>query len=122
MDAIVAVESRGLIFGAALAYRLGIGLVLVRKAGKLPHTTIKKTYSLEYGEGVLEVHDDSLRPGMRVVLVDDLLATGGTMGAVIGLTEHFKAQIVELAFLVELTDLHGRQMLTPHPTFALIQY
>ena len=122
IDAVMAVESRGIIFGAALAYRLTVGLVLVRKAGKLPHKTIRKTYTLEYGEGVLETHDDSLTPGMRVVLVDDLLATGGTMGAVVHLAEHCKARIVEIAFLVELTDLNGRAALGRHPVFSLIQY
>ncbi len=122
IDAIVAVESRGLIFGAPLAYRLGAGLVLVRKAGKLPSKTIRMTYSLEYGEGALEAHEDSLTEGMRVVLIDDLLATGGTMGAVVKLTEHFQAQIIEVAFLVELSDLGGRQRLNGHPVFSLIRY
>ncbi|MBI2885014.1 MAG: adenine phosphoribosyltransferase [Candidatus Omnitrophica bacterium] len=122
IQAVVAIESRGLIFGAPLAYRLGAGLVLVRKAGKLPSTTIKKTYSLEYGEGVLEVHDDSLTAGSRVVLIDDLLATGGTMGAVVQMMDHFKAVIVEVAFVVELAGLQGRTRLTPHPIFSLIEY
>ena len=122
VDAVVAVESRGLIFGASLAYRLGAGLVLVRKAGKLPAKTIQATYTLEYGEGTLEVHDDSLSPGKRVLLVDDLLATGGTMKAVVKLVEHFNAQIIEVAFLVELVSLGGRASVRPHPVFSLIQY
>ena len=122
VDAVVAVESRGLIFGAALAYRLGAGLIPVRKAGKLPHKTIKATYTLEYGEGVLEAHADCLSAGKRVVLVDDLLATGGTMGAVIELVEHFRAYLIEVAFLVELTDLNGRSRLGNHPSFSLIHY
>lgn len=122
IDAVVAVESRGLIFGSPLADRLKAGLVLVRKAGKLPHTTIQATYALEYGNGTLEVHDDCLASGKRVLLIDDLLATGGTMEAVVKLMEHFKAQIVEVAFLVELAGLDGRAKLRPHPVFSLIQY
>jgi len=122
VDAVVAVESRGLIFGAPLAYRLGVGLVPVRKAGKLPAKTIRATYTLEYGEGALEVHADSLSAGRRVLLVDDLLATGGTMGAVVSLMEQFKAEIVEVAFLVELTALGGRARLGRHPVYAPVQY
>ena len=122
VDAVVAVESRGLIFGAPLAYRLGAGLIPVRKAGKLPAKTVKATYTLEYGEGVLEMHADSLSPGKRVLLVDDLLATGGTMGAVVKLMEHFSAKIIEVAFLVELTALGGRARLGKHPVFAQVQY
>ena len=122
IEAVVAVESRGLVFGSALAYQLGAGLILVRKAGKLPHKTIRASYTLEYGEGVLETHADSLRSGHRVVLIDDLLATGGTMGAVIDLVKHFKATIVEAAFVVELTDLGGRSRLDGLPIFSLVQY
>jgi len=122
VDAVVAVESRGLIFGAPLAYRLGVGLIPVRKAGKLPHKTVQATYTLEYGEGVLEIHADSLAAGTRVLLVDDLLATGGTMGAVVTLMEHFRAEIVEVTFVVELTGLDGRKRLGRHPVFSLIHY
>jgi len=122
VEAVVAVESRGLIFGAPLAYRLGAGLIPVRKAGKLPAKTVRATYTLEYGEGVLEIHADSLSAGKRVLLVDDLLATGGTMGAVVQLVEHFRAHIVEVAFLVELTALDGRRRLGRHPVFSLVRY
>ncbi len=122
LDAVVAVESRGLIFGAALADRLGVGLVLVRKAGKLPHKTVKATYTLEYGEGTLEMHEDSLSHGLRVVLIDDLLATGGTTGAVVTMLEHFHVELVEISFLVELVALEGRKRLGHHPVFSLIQY
>ena len=122
VDAVVAVESRGLIFGAPLAYRLGVGLIPVRKAGKLPAKTVRATYTLEYGEGVLEIHADSLSAGKRVLLIDDLLATGGTMGAVVSLMEQFRAEIVEVAFLVELTALGGRAKLGTHPVFAPVQY
>lgn len=122
VEAVVAVESRGLIFGAPLADRLGAGLILVRKAGKLPAKTIRATYALEYGEGTLEMHADSLSSGKRVVLIDDLLATGGTMEAVVKLMEHFRVEIIEVAFLVELTALGGRARLQQHPVFSLVQY
>ena len=122
VEAVVAVESRGLIFGAPLAYRLGTGLIPVRKAGKLPAKTIRATYTLEYGEGTLEVHADSLSSGKRVLLVDDLLATGGTMGAVVQLMDHFRAHVVEVAFLVELSALEGRSRLGKHSVFSLVQY
>ena len=121
-DAVVAIESRGLIVGSALAYELGIGVVPVRKKGKLPHKTYRATYSLEYGQDTLEIHQDALAKGDRVLLVDDLLATGGTMGATIQLIERCGATIVELAFLIELTVLKGRERLVPHPIISLIQY
>jgi adenine phosphoribosyltransferase len=122
IDAIAAVESRGLVFGSALAYELGLGLILVRKAGKLPHKTVRAKYTLEYGEGVLETHADSVAAGKRVLLIDDLLATGGTMGAVLELMQHLKASIVEMAFIIELTALGGRAALAPQPVFSLLQY
>jgi len=122
VDAIVAVESRGLIFGAALACRLGTGLILVRKAGKLPAKTLQATYTLEYGEGALEIHADSLSNNQRIILIDDLLATGGTMSAVIQLIERFGAHLIEIAFLVELSALGGRNRLGPHPVFSLVRY
>jgi len=121
-DAIVAIESRGLIVGSALAHALGVGIVLVRKAGKLPHKTFRATYSLEYGEDTLEIHQDGILRGGRVLLVDDLLATGGTMEATIKLVEQCGGQIIELAFLIELTMLNGRKRLRPHPIISLIQY
>jgi adenine phosphoribosyltransferase len=121
-DAVVAIESRGLIIGSALAHQLGVGIVPVRKAGKLPHRTYRATYTLEYGKDTLEIHQDALRPGARVVLVDDLLATGGTMGATIELISQCGGEIVELAFLVELTGLKGRERLAPHPIISLIRY
>ena len=121
-DAVVAIESRGLIVGSALAYELGVGVVPVRKKGKLPHKTYRASYTLEYGQDTLEMHQDALAPGARVVLVDDLLATGGTMGATIQLIEQCGGSIIELAFLIELTALKGRQRLTPHPIISLVQY
>lgn len=121
-DAVVAIESRGLIVGSALAYELGVGVVPVRKKGKLPHETYSATYTLEYGQDTLEMHRDAFKPGARVLLVDDLLATGGTMEATIKLIERCGGRIVELAFLIELTALKGRLRLTPHPIISLIQY
>ena len=122
VDAIVAIESRGLIVGSALAYELGVGVVPVRKAGKLPHKTFRASYTLEYGRDTLEIHQDSLSAGARVVVVDDLLATGGTMSATLELLRQCQAQIVEMAFLIELTHLKGRKRLAPHPVISLIQY
>jgi len=121
-DAVVAIESRGLIVGSALACELGVGVVPVRKKGKLPHKTYRATYSLEYGQDTLEIHQDGLKQHARVLLVDDLLATGGTMGATIELVERCGATVIELAFLIELTALKGRQRLAPHPVMSLIQY
>jgi adenine phosphoribosyltransferase len=121
-DAVVAIESRGLIVGSALAHALGVGIVPVRKHGKLPHKTYRATYALEYGHDTLEIHQDALAPGARVLVVDDLLATGGTMEATIKLIEQSGGRIVELAFLVELTALNGRARLAPHPIISLIHY
>ena len=121
-DVVVAIESRGLIFGSALAYELGIGIVPVRKAGKLPHKTYRATYTLEYGQDTLEIHQDAIQAGDRVLLVDDLLATGGTMEATVKLVGQCGGQIIELTFLIELTDLRGRQRLSPYPVISLIQY
>lgn len=121
-DAIVAIESRGLIVGSALAHELGVGIVPVRKKGKLPHKTYQASYTLEYGQDTLEIHQDALAKGSRVLLVDDLLATGGTMEATIQLIEQCGGRIIELAFLIELTALKGRERLAPHPVISLIQY
>ena len=122
LDAVVAIESRGLIVGAALAHALQVGMVPVRKAGKLPHQTYRASYQLEYGQDTLEIHRDALPSGARVLVVDDLLATGGTMGATIELVQQCGGRIVELAFLIELTALKGRERLAPHPIISLIQY
>ena len=122
LEAVVAIESRGLILGAALASALGLGVVPVRKAGKLPHETYRASYTLEYGQDTLEIHQDSLARGGRVLLVDDLLATGGTMAATIQLIQQCEGRIVELAFLIELTALKGRGRVAPHAVFSLMQY
>jgi len=122
IDAVLAVESRGFIFGGALAYKLGAGFVPVRKKGKLPHKTYRATYSLEYGEDTLEIHQDAIKPGERVLLIDDLLATGGTLGAVVDLVKKLKGEIIELAFIIELEDLKGRSKLSDFPIYSMIQY
>jgi len=122
IDAIVAVESRGFIFGATLAYKLGAAVVPVRKKGKLPYKTISATYSLEYGEDALEIHEDAFKPGAKVLLIDDLLATGGTMGAVIELVKKIKGEIVEIAFVIELLDLKGRAKLHGLPVYSMVKY
>ena len=120
--AVVAIESRGLIVGSALAYELGVGVVPVRKKGKLPHKTYQATYTLEYGQDTLEMHQDGLAKGHRVLLVDDLLATGGTMGATIELIKRCGGEIIELAFLIELTALKGRERLAQYPIVSLVRY
>lgn len=122
IDAVVGVESRGFIFSAPLALRLGVGLVPVRKPGKLPAETYQVEYDLEYGTNKLEIHRDAFTPGARVLVVDDLLATGGTIVAASKLIERAGAAVVELAFVIELTFLGGREKLAPYPVFSLIQY
>jgi adenine phosphoribosyltransferase len=122
IDRVVAMEARGFILGAPLAVRLGAGFVPVRKKGKLPHETIEETYALEYGEDTLQMHRDALIKGHRVLVVDDVLATGGTAAAVARLVQALNAEIVECAFLMELGFLNGRAKLGPIPTHALIQY
>jgi adenine phosphoribosyltransferase len=122
IEMVVGVESRGFIFGAALAYLLNCGFVPVRKFGKLPHQTVSVEYSLEYGTNVVEMHTDAIRPGQRVLIVDDLLATGGTVSAAMELVEKLGGHIAGIAFLVELTFLKGREQLGGHDVFALIKY
>lgn len=122
LDAIVAIESRGFIFGAALADRLGTALVPARKPGKLPAETVREEYALEYGTDALEIHRDAIRDGQRVLIVDDLLATGGTAAAAARLVEKLGGRIAGCLFLIELAFLNGRQALSPHPVTALISY
>ena len=122
IEAIVAVESRGFIFGAPLAYILGVPFVTARKFGKLPYTTINVGYQLEYGEAIIEMHTDAIAPGQRVLIVDDLLATGGTTAATVQLVEKLGGAVVGVAFVIELTFLNGRERLGNHDVFALIQY
>lgn len=122
LDAIIGVEARGFIFSAPVAAALGIGLVPIRKPGKLPHTIISREYALEYGTNTLEMHQDALPTGARVALLDDLLATGGTVAAACELLEQINVEIVETAFVLELGFLDGRKRLAPHPVFSLVQY
>ncbi|MFH1478436.1 MAG: adenine phosphoribosyltransferase [Candidatus Omnitrophota bacterium] len=122
IDAILAIDSRGFIFGGALAYRLGASFVPVRKKGKLPYRAISATYSLEYGEDALEMHEDAFKPGSRVIIVDDLLATGGTASAVTELAKKLKGEIVEVVFIIELADLKGREKLKGLPVYSMVNY
>jgi adenine phosphoribosyltransferase len=119
---LVGVEARGFIFASALSYKLGTGLVIVRKLGKLPYETINVSYDLEYGKDVLEVHRDAISGGSKVVLVDDLLATGGTAAAVGNLVRKMGGEIVGYLFLVELTELKGRDRLKPYPVWSLLEF
>lgn len=121
-DLVVGVESRGFLFGAPLAYELGTGFVLIRKPGKLPADKIRVEYELEYGTDALEIHVDAIRPGQRVLIVDDLLATGGTMEAAARLVEQLQGQIIGFAFLVELTFLNGRRRLGDYEILSLVTY
>lgn len=121
-DVIVGPEARGFLFGAPVAYALGIGFVPVRKPGKLPAKTIAETYALEYGFDTLEVHADAIRPGERVVIVDDLLATGGTMLATANLMQKIGADVLGMGFLIELSFLKGRKKLVEFPVFSLVEY
>ncbi|HQP10434.1 MAG TPA: adenine phosphoribosyltransferase [Candidatus Omnitrophota bacterium] len=122
IDAVVGVEARGFIFGAAVAYKLGVGFVPVRKKGKLPAKTKSATYQLEYGTDTLEMHEDAIRPHARVLLVDDLLATGGTVRAVADLLKGQKAEIVGVAFVIELRFLKGKAKLSDLPVLSLVKY
>jgi adenine phosphoribosyltransferase len=121
-DVLACPEARGFIFGAALAYRLGVGFVPIRKPRKLPYQTSRVEYSLEYGTDVVEMHVDAIGEGQRVVLVDDLLATGGTTSACAELLESVGAKVQGCVFLIELTFLGGRRRIEKYPTFSLIQY
>lgn len=122
IDLVVGMESRGFIFSAPMAYRLGAGMIPVRKLGKLPAETVTVEYSLEYGTNTLEVHRDAIAPGQRVLVVDDLLATGGTVVGTIDLIRQLKGEVVGCSFLVELLALRGRDRLSEHAVHSVIQY
>jgi adenine phosphoribosyltransferase len=122
VDKVVAIESRGFIFGAPIAYKLNAGFVPVRKLGKLPADTISAEYDLEYGTNTVEMHRDAIKPGENVVVVDDLLATGGTTRATIELVEKLGGEIAALAFLIELTELGAREYLEGYNIVTLIRY
>lgn len=122
IDKIVGIDARGFIFGAAVAYKLGLGFVPIRKEGKLPFSAVSESYALEYGNAIVEMHTDAIRLGERILLIDDLLATGGTAAAGISLVRKLGGEIVETRFLIELDSLGGRQRLGDVAVSALIHY
>jgi adenine phosphoribosyltransferase len=122
IDVVAGIESRGFIFGAPLAIELGVGFVPIRKVGKLPAEKIFREYALEYGTATLEVHVDAVQPGQRVLLIDDLLATGGTAAASAALLQALGADVASIAFLIELAFLDGRAALAGHDVYSAIQY
>ena len=121
-DVVVGPESRGFIFGVPIAYNLHKGFVPVRKKGKLPCETIEKEYALEYGTAVIEMHKDSIKPGQKVVIIDDLIATGGTIEAIVELIEQLGGEVVKIIFLMELEGLNGREKLKGYDVDAVIKY
>jgi adenine phosphoribosyltransferase len=122
VDVVAGIEARGFIFGAPVALALGVGFVPIRKSGKLPHTTVSAEYALEYGTATIEVHTDAIRPGQRVLLLDDVLATGGTAEAAARLLEQLGAEVVAMSFVMELGFLDGRQRLSGRDVRALVRY
>lgn len=122
IDKVVGIESRGFVFASPVAYRLDAGLVPLRKPGKLPHETISEAYALEYGEATLEVHKDAVARGERVVVLDDLLATGGTAAAAVSLVGRLGGEVIEACFVIELGALGGRGKLDGTPVFSLLTY
>ncbi|HET6272072.1 MAG TPA: adenine phosphoribosyltransferase [Bacteroidota bacterium] len=122
VEKVVSVESRGFIFGAPLAYRLGAGFVPIRKPGKLPAATLRQEYALEYGTDAIEIHKDAIRPGERILMHDDLLATGGTARAACQLVERLGGTIIGLSFLIELSFLGGRAKLKAYDVFSILHY
>lgn len=122
IDKVVGVEARGFIIGAVLAYKLGAGVVLVRKPGKLPSEKFSKTYELEYGTDTLEIHKDAIKPGEKILIADDLLATGGTMAAVVEMVNQLGGDLVECCFMSELTFLDGRKRLPEGKVYSLLQF
>ena len=122
IDQIVGIEARGFILGAVLAYKLGTGITLVRKPGKLPSATRSVSYELEYGADTLEIHADAFKPGDKVIIADDLLATGGTMAAVVQLVEEMGVEIFECAFMAELEFLNGRSKLPDGKVYSLLKF
>jgi len=122
IDAVAAIEARGFIFGAAVAYQLGVGFVPIRKKGKLPYRARRETYALEYGTDTIEMHEDGVKRGQNVLLVDDLLATGGTMAACCRLIESVGGKVAGIAFVIELSFLKGREKLAGYDVFSLVDY
>ncbi|MFA5062479.1 MAG: adenine phosphoribosyltransferase [Candidatus Omnitrophota bacterium] len=119
---VVGIEARGFIFGAAIAHKIGAGFIPVRKKGKLPRKTISASYELEYGTDTLEIHEDSIKPGEKILIIDDLLATGGTVKAVISLINQLKGKIQGIGFVIELIDLKGKEKLKDYPVFSLVKF
>lgn len=122
VDKVVGIDARGFVFGGVLAYHLNVGFVPVRKKGKLPYETIAASYSLEYGESVVEMHADSIEPGEKVVIIDDLIATGGTIGAAVSLVKKLGGEILECGFVVELPDLKGREKIKGQKVFSICEF
>ncbi len=121
-DKIVGIDARGFLFGSAVAYELGIGFVPIRKQGKLPYKTVRAVYSLEYGEAEMEMHIDGIRPGERIILIDDLLATGGTSASAAKLIQKVGGELIEAQFLIELESLEGRKKLEPMPVVSFLKF
>ncbi len=122
VDVVIGPEARGFLFGAPVAYAIGAGFVPVRKKGKLPYDTMAVEYDLEYGTDILEMHKDAIKPGQRVAVVDDLLATGGTIESVVKLIEQLGGEVVSVDFIIELTELNGREKLKGYDVMSLVQY
>jgi len=122
VDKIVGIDARGFLFGSVLAYELGIGFTPIRKKGKLPYNTISESYTLEYGEETVEIHADAIERGDRVVIIDDLMATGGTLAASAALVEKLGGDILECAFVIELPDLKGREKMGDRNLFSIIEF
>ena len=122
IDKIVGIDARGFVFGAVLAYQLNVGFIPVRKKGKLPYKTVSKSYTLEYGEAILELHRDAIETGERVLIIDDLMATGGTIAATADLVEQLGGEIVECAFVVELPELKGREQIKQYKIFSIVEF
>lgn len=122
VDAVVGIEARGFIFGAPVALELGVGFVPLRKLGKLPYDRVTEQYDLEYGTNTVELHSDSIQPGQRIIIIDDLLATGGTAGAACRLVERLGGTVSGIGFVIELDFLEGRKTLAPHDIHGLIHY
>lgn len=122
VEKIVGIDARGFLFGSAVAYALGVGFVPIRKKGKLPFKTESASYSLEYGDAEMEMHVDSIRPGEKIVLIDDLLATGGTSAAAAALIQKVGGDLLEAQFLIELEFLHGREKLDPTPVATFLKF
>lgn len=122
IDIVVGIESRGFIFGSVLAYKLGVGFVPIRKPGKLPHKTISAEFEKEYGKDKMEIHKDAIKPSDKVLLIDDLIATGGTVSAATNLIEQLGGEVVECAFIIDLPDLKGKDKIKEYKIFTMVEF